>query len=65
MAEENNAKLYNNARFSDLLVKFSGRKIKVHRVIICHTSAYFDKLCGPESQFAVRAVLPRNKCLRS
>jgi len=56
-AEDGNAKLWNSARFSDLLIKFSGREIKAHRLILCQGSAYFDKLCGPESQFAVRLAL--------
>lgn len=61
--EENNAKLWNSARFSDLLIKFSGREVKAHRLILCQAFAYFDKLCGPDSQFAVRLALLSNKSL--
>jgi hypothetical protein len=56
-ADEGNAKFWNSSRFSDLLIKFSGREIKAHRLIICQSSVYFDKLCGPESPFAVRLAL--------
>jgi hypothetical protein len=45
-------RLFNSCRFSDLLVKFSGREIKAHRFVLCELQ-YFDKLLGPESPFAV------------
>lgn len=56
-AGEGNANLWNSARFSDLLIKFSGREVRAHRLILCQGSTYFDKLCGPESPFAVRLAL--------
>jgi hypothetical protein len=54
-------KLWNSARFSDLLIKFSGREIKAHRLVLCQASSYFDKLCGPDSQFMVRPALLRRR----
>lgn len=62
-AREGNANLWNSARFSDLLVKFSGREVKAHRLILCQGSVYFNKLCGPESPFAVRLALLSDECL--
>lgn len=50
------SKSWNSERFTDLLIKFSGREIRAHRLILCQSSTYFEKLCGPESQFAVRLV---------
>lgn len=50
---QDNSKLWNSARFSDLLIKFQDREIKAHRFVLCDSSAYFDKLCGPESPFLV------------
>ncbi|KAM0712234.1 hypothetical protein Q7P37_011328 [Cladosporium fusiforme] len=49
------ASLYNQERFSDLTLKLSnGVAIKVHKVILCSKSEYFNMLCGPESRFAER-----------
>ncbi|GAB7332583.1 hypothetical protein MBLNU13_g04358t3 [Cladosporium sp. NU13] len=50
--DQNSARLFNKAKFSDLLIKFSDREIHAHRFVLCQSSAYFDKLCGPDSHFA-------------
>jgi hypothetical protein len=60
-ADSRDQKLWNSERFSDLVIKFSGREIKAHRLILCQASAYFDKLCGPDSHFAVRLTLFKHR----
>ena len=45
---------FNQEDYSDITVKFSGREIHCHKMIICMHSEYFKKLCGPGSQFAER-----------
>jgi hypothetical protein len=47
-------RLFNTDRYSDMLIKFSGREIKAHRFVLCETSTYFAKLCGTNSEFMVR-----------
>lgn len=47
------ATLYNKPDFSDVTIKFSGREIYCHKLILCTESAYFAKLCGPGGHFAV------------
>lgn len=44
--------IYRNKDYSDITIKFSGREIPCHKVIICTQSEYFKKLCGKGSQFA-------------
>lgn len=46
------APFFNNSNFSDLTIKFSGREVKCHKIILC-TSEYFQELCGPSSRFEV------------
>jgi hypothetical protein len=49
---------FNKPGFSDLTIKLSdGREIHVHKIIVCARNAYFAKLTGPESQFAVSAMV--------
>lgn len=49
--------LYNQESFSDLTLKLSnGATIKVHKAVICSQNEYFNKLCGPESRFAVCTI---------
>ena len=43
--------LYNNGESSDVTIKFSGREVKCHKLILCHISEYFKKMCGPGSKF--------------
>lgn len=46
--------LFYNPKYSDLAVKLSDdREIKLHKNIVCIKNAYFNKLCGEGSQFAV------------
>jgi len=45
--------LFDNARFSDLIIRFADREIKAHRFVLCEQSEYFNKLCGPDSPFFV------------
>ena len=44
--------LYGSGTFSDILIKFSGREIKYHKVVLFQGSDYFKALCGPDSRFA-------------
>jgi hypothetical protein len=46
-ADSHHPKLWNSPGFSDLSIKFSGREIKAHRLILCQASAYFDKALRP------------------
>jgi hypothetical protein len=57
----NRSRLYNSNLFSDVTISFSGRNVKAHRVVLCGQSAYFDKLCNPESGFMVSIHIPRKK----
>jgi hypothetical protein len=57
-------RLFNSFRFSDLLVKFSGREIKAHRFVLCELQ-YFDKLLGPESPFAVSVLMETQLRIKS
>lgn len=44
--------IYKNKDYSDITIKFSGREIPCHKLIICTQSKYFEKLCGKGSHFA-------------
>ncbi|EME79247.1 uncharacterized protein MYCFIDRAFT_204749 [Pseudocercospora fijiensis CIRAD86] len=46
------ATLYNQPDYSDVTIRFSGREVFCHKIILCTTSEYFKKLCGPGSHFA-------------
>jgi hypothetical protein len=48
--------LFDNSRFSDIVIKFSDREIKAHRFVLCEC-LYFDRLIGPDSPFTVRIPL--------
>lgn len=50
------APYFNSASFSDILIRFSGREIKAHRIFLCSRSPYFQKAIGPGAQFKVRQV---------
>lgn len=55
MPDLNTADFFDKDEFSDITIKFSRRAIKGHKFILCRYSEYFKKLCGPDSNFAVRA----------
>lgn len=45
---------YNNPDYSDLAIVLSdGRKIHVHKLVLCTNNSYFSRACGADSQFAV------------
>ncbi|KAK4544582.1 hypothetical protein LTR36_004154 [Oleoguttula mirabilis] len=46
------ADLFNKDAFSDIKIKFGSRQFKAHKIVICRQSQYFNKLCGPDTQFA-------------
>ncbi|KXT07708.1 hypothetical protein AC578_10174 [Pseudocercospora eumusae] len=48
----NTAALYNQPEYSDVTIRFSNREVFCHKVILCTSSEYFKKLCGPGSHFA-------------
>ncbi|KAF7195228.1 hypothetical protein HII31_03434 [Pseudocercospora fuligena] len=50
----NTAALYNQPEYSDVTIRFSNREIFCHKVVLCTSSEYFKKLCGPGSQFVER-----------
>lgn len=35
---------FNDPTFSDLTIRLSDRTVKVHRIVLCRKSEYFDKL---------------------
>ncbi|GIZ36720.1 hypothetical protein CKM354_000018700 [Cercospora kikuchii] len=43
---------FKDKEYSDITIKFSGREIPCHKMIICTQSDYFKKLCGTGSRFA-------------
>lgn len=43
---------YKDDEYSDITIKFSGREVPCHKMVICTQSEYFKKLCGKGSQFA-------------
>ena len=49
--------LFDKDAYSDVTVSFSGRQIKAHKVLLCQTSDYFKKLCGPDARFQVSGIL--------
>lgn len=60
--DQNSSKLWDNERFSDVIIRFSGRKIFAHRFLLCPSSPYFEKLCGPQSPFVVRPTQAKSQC---
>jgi len=48
------AKLFGEPAFADVAVKFSGRELKLHKVILCTRSKYFEKAFATDGHFAVR-----------
>ena len=44
---------FNSRSFSDVVIRFSGREIKAHRIFLCSKSPYFQKALGPDSNFKV------------
>lgn len=50
-------RMFDEPEYSDVVVFYSGRKTFCHKIILCQSSDYFKKLCGPGSQFAVSLAL--------
>ncbi|EMC96343.1 hypothetical protein BAUCODRAFT_471869 [Baudoinia panamericana UAMH 10762] len=46
------AKLFNQEAFADVVVKYGLREKKCHKLILCSKSAYFNDLFGPGKNFA-------------
>lgn len=46
--------LWKNAEYADITIKFSGREIKCHKLVICNKSKYFKDLCGANATFKAR-----------
>ena len=53
------APYYDNADFSDVTIKFGGKEIKAHRMVLCAKSEYFKKALGPSSPFKVYSKISR------
>lgn len=47
------ALLFDKPEYSDIIVSYSDRRTFCHKIILCTSSDYFKKLCGPGSQFGV------------
>ncbi|WPB00979.1 uncharacterized protein RHO25_005599 [Cercospora beticola] len=43
--------IFKDKEYSDIMIKFLGREIPCHKVVICTQSEYFKKLCGKASSF--------------
>jgi hypothetical protein len=56
--------LFDNEKYSDLVIKFSDREIKAHRFVLCEQSTYFNKLCGPDSPFIVSLLSLDRDCVQ-
>jgi hypothetical protein len=55
-ADDATNRLYDNPDYSDLAILLSdGRKIHVHKLVLCNNNEYFKKLCGVGSRFSVCA----------
>nr|OQO17401.1 hypothetical protein B0A51_15854 [Rachicladosporium sp. CCFEE 5018] len=46
------ASLWDQREYSDITIKFSGKTIFCHKIVLCRFSEYFKKQCGPGSRFA-------------
>lgn len=44
-------RFFDTNELSDITIKFSGREVKCHKVILCSASEYFQGLCGARSRF--------------
>lgn len=49
-----NHRFFDTDELSDITIKFSGREVRCHRIILCAASDYFKKLCGVGSRFRER-----------
>ena len=47
--------LYNQEKYSDITLSFSGRRFNGHKAVLCSQSEYFLKAIGPDSEFKVKA----------
>lgn len=46
-------KLFNNDSFADVTIKYAGKEIRAHRLILCLRSEYFDKILGTATKTKV------------
>lgn len=44
-------RFFDTDNLSDVIIKFHGREVKCHKIILCAASDYFKMLCGAESKF--------------
>ena len=49
---DNRYSAFNNATFSDVTIRFSGREIKCHKLVLSLASDYFKALLDPDKAFA-------------
>lgn len=47
-------RLWANPEYADIIIRFSGRERKCHKVVLCRKSKYFRGLCGKDADFKVR-----------
>ena len=45
--------LFRDPTFADVTVKFGKKELKLHKVILCTRSKYFERALRPGGQFAV------------
>jgi hypothetical protein len=64
-ADNHTRRWYNNPDHSDLAIQLSdGRKIHVHKLVLCTNNQYFKRACGVAIQFAVHAINSIAVCIR-
>ncbi|KAK5700802.1 hypothetical protein LTR97_005319 [Elasticomyces elasticus] len=44
--------IFDQERYSEIVVRFGARSRKCHKMILCSKSRYIDNLCGPDKKFA-------------
>ena len=47
------ANFFDNSAFSDVTIKYDGKEVKAHKMILCTRSKYFERMLGQGSQFKV------------
>lgn len=52
--EFKSADLYGDTTYTDLTIKFSGKTLRAHKVILCRRSKYFERALGSVGAFKVR-----------
>lgn len=51
------SKLYGDPQYSDLSIKYSGREMKVHKLVVCMRCKYFERALSESGTFKVMSNL--------